>query len=937
MTPPPDRLVAALGNTYRLERELGQGGMATVYLAQDLKHDRKVAIKVLKPELAAVLGAERFVVEIKTTAAMQHPHILPLFDSGSADGFLYYVMPYIEGETLRDKLSRETQLGVDEAVRLAREVLDALQYAHEHGIVHRDVKPENILLHGGHALVADFGIALAVSAAAGGRMTETGLSLGTPHYMSPEQATAEKEITPRSDVYSLASVLYEMLAGEPPHSGGSAQAIIMKIIAEPVQPVTALRKSVPPHVAGALAKALEKVPADRFESAKAFSEALANPAYTNAAFVGATAGLWSPGRRGVPMRSFASISALAAVAIVAALWGWLRPAIPPAVSRSRTVLWDTPQIAQARVGRGVAISPDGGTIVFLDSTAAGWHLMAKQRDRLDAVVLTGTEGEVGAPSFSPDGEWLVFITGDGQVKKVPRSGGVSVVVADSASRLIASLAWLEDGTILFVDAQFGVRAVSKDGGPARQLVKGLSAADARRVLVNVEPEDSSSRAIDRVAGLPGGGAALFTSCNFGCKTLELRILDLRSNTASVVAPDVVAGWPLPGGAVAFVRKDGSVLAAPFDLSALRFKQPPIPVLDSVRMSVGTADMVVAANGTLLYVIAGSAATKVERYQPMWVTRTGVTTPIDSGWTVRLHGGCCTFDGGFALSPDGRRLALNAWRKEDSGDILVKQLDRAPFTLTPLTFTADQWSPVWTADGQAVVYALGTGVNVNERGTPLVRRRADGTGTLDTLLPPVHGREIYEVVPTRDSAQFILVVKSVGGRRSILLGRRGDTITVPLAADSAFDEVFPALSPDGRWLAYASNESGRFEVYVRPFPNVNAQRVQVSQAGGTEPRWAHSGRELFFRNGRGALVAAAVVPAATFALGAQRVLFEGRELYSIPREGARSYDVAPGDQRFAFMRPIWPTGAAGPPPMDKLVLVTNWGAEVQAKLAGQTPK
>jgi serine/threonine-protein kinase len=219
MSQPPPRLTAALAANYRLERELGQGGMATVYLAHDLRHQRKVAVKVLKPELAAVLGAERFVVEIRTTAALQHPHILPLFDSGTADGFLYYVMPFIEGETLRARLDRETQLGVDEAIRIACDVADALDYAHRHGVVHRDVKPENILLHDGRPVVADFGIALAVSAAAGGRMTETGLSLGTPHYMSPEQATADKDITGRSDIYSLASVLYEMLTGNPPHTG----------------------------------------------------------------------------------------------------------------------------------------------------------------------------------------------------------------------------------------------------------------------------------------------------------------------------------------------------------------------------------------------------------------------------------------------------------------------------------------------------------------------------------------------------------------------------------------------------------------------------------------------------------------------------------------------------------------------------------------------
>jgi len=272
-----DRLTTALADRYRIERELGAGGMATVYLAHDIKHERKVAIKVLKPELAAVLGGERIVVEIKTTASLQHPHILPLFDSGEADGFLYCVMPFIDGETLRAKLDRETQLGVEEAVRITSDVASALHYAHTHGVIHRDIKPENILLHDGRPMVADFGIALAVSAAAGGRMTETGLSLGTPHYMSPEQATAEKEITARSDVYSLGSVLYEMLTGEPPHMGNSAQQIIMKIITETAPSVTTLRKSVPAHVAEAIAQALEKLPADRFSSAKEFADALHSP------------------------------------------------------------------------------------------------------------------------------------------------------------------------------------------------------------------------------------------------------------------------------------------------------------------------------------------------------------------------------------------------------------------------------------------------------------------------------------------------------------------------------------------------------------------------------------------------------------------------------------------------------------------------------------
>jgi serine/threonine-protein kinase len=246
----PDRLAVALADRYRIERELGAGGMATVYLAQDLKHDRQVAVKVLRPELAAVIGAERFLSEIKTTANLQHPHILPLFDSGIAQGsgagpgteppssraaeFLFYVMPYIDGESLRDRLSREKQLPIADAIRIATEVASALDYAHRHNVIHRDIKPENILLHDGRALVADFGIALAASKAGGTRMTETGMSLGTPTYMSPEQAMGEREITARSDIYALGCVTYEMLLGEPPFTGPTAQAIVAKVMtAEP--------------------------------------------------------------------------------------------------------------------------------------------------------------------------------------------------------------------------------------------------------------------------------------------------------------------------------------------------------------------------------------------------------------------------------------------------------------------------------------------------------------------------------------------------------------------------------------------------------------------------------------------------------------------------------------------------------------------------------
>ena len=318
-----DRLQLALSDRYRLEREIGAGGMATVYLAQDVRHDRRVALKVLRPELAAVIGAERFLAEIKLTANLQHPHILPLFDSGEADSYLFYVMPFVQGETLRDRMNREKQLPVAEAVRITIEVASALDYAHRHGVVHRDIKPENILLHDCSALVADFGIALAASKASGTRMTETGMSLGTPHYMSPEQAMGEREITPRSDVYALGAVLYEMLTAEPPFTGATAQAVVARVVTESPRPLIPQRHTIPRHVEAAVLTALEKLPADRFATAAEFAEALKNTSYTSTATMAtvptAAAGAAPARAAGRPLLGLLVPALGAALAVAAAL------------------------------------------------------------------------------------------------------------------------------------------------------------------------------------------------------------------------------------------------------------------------------------------------------------------------------------------------------------------------------------------------------------------------------------------------------------------------------------------------------------------------------------------------------------------------------------------------------------------------------------------
>ena len=381
----PDRLNDALGDRYVVESKIGEGGMATVYLAQDVKHNRPVALKVLKPELAAVVGAERFLTEIETTANLQHPNILPLCDSGEADGFLFYVMPYVEGETLADRIAREKQLPVDEALGIASEVAGALEHAHQHGVIHRDIKPANILLRDGRPQIADFGIALAVGAAGGSRLTETGLSVGTPFYMSPEQATGDQGVGPASDTYALACVLYEMLVGEPPYIGNTAQAVLGKIIQGLPVSARAVRKSIPGNVDATIRKALEKLPADRFTGAGEFARALADPGFVHGEPVGVDASAMAQVRKRANV--FAGVAA--GFALLSA-WGVLRPQPEPERAITRVSI-RVPEGQGLDGPRRFDLSEDGRLMVFHGPhESASSQLWIRRWDALEAAPLQGT-------------------------------------------------------------------------------------------------------------------------------------------------------------------------------------------------------------------------------------------------------------------------------------------------------------------------------------------------------------------------------------------------------------------------------------------------------------------------------------------------------------------------------------------------------------------
>ncbi len=875
------RLTAALADRYRIEREIGAGGMATVYLAQDIKHDRKVALKVLKPELAAVLGAERFVVEIKTTAALQHPHILPLFDSGEAGGFLYYVMPFIDGETLRAKLDRETQLGVDEAVRIATDVGSALHYAHTHGVIHRDIKPENILLHDGRPMVADFGIALAVSAAAGGRMTETGLSLGTPHYMSPEQATAEKEITARSDVYSLGSVLYEMLAGQPPHLGGSAQQIIMKIIAETPQVVTALRKSVPPNVAAAVAKALEKLPADRFETAKAFAEALGNSAFLPAHTSVARSHVAATGWR----RALLPIVAMAAGGAGFMIATALRAGDGAPGPSARFIVTAAPASALLPnpSNSDLAISPDGRLVAYVVAPSRAIYVRAV--DSLAGRILPGTEGAASLV-FSPDGNWIAFGS-QGILRKVPATGGSVIQLAKLGGTLGTS--WGANDSIV-MSTYVNLFSVPAEGGVAIPLMKVDSASVVWRRFPEV---------------LPGGGIIYTGRAEDGSS--RLAVFDRRTGTDRLLPQ--IGSYPRwsPTGHVIY-NADNALWALPFDPRRLVATGAPVLVQQDVASKTsGASNFAIARDaGTLVYATAGTALTST-----VWIDTLGNVSPME-GVAPGLYR-----DPKF--SPDRSMLALIS-----GAHLFTYDIRRA--TLSQITRdSVDNYSPVWMTDGKSIAFASTRG-----GARRLYLRRADGSGSDQELLTARAGLVDFRPMAITPDGSSLLVTRVPVDLKCwiglVELSSARDNDSANVVRNSLCNDM-PALSPDGHWLAYNAGSV----VMVERFPE-GGMRQQLSGRAGQFPLWSRDGGIAYYQAGD-SMMAVSIQAAGALSFGKPRLLF--RADFMRYGSGRQNFDLGPAG-RFAVVLNTAPGGNSGAGTSGLLpgtvVLVQDWTGELKRIMA-----
>jgi Tol biopolymer transport system component len=845
------RLTAALADRYRIQRELGQGGMATVYLAHDLRHDRKVALKVLRPELSAILGANRFLAEIKTTANLQHPHILSLFDSGEADGLVYYVMPFVEGESLRDRLHREHQLPVEEAVRIAREVADALGYAHAAGIIHRDIKPENILLHGGHAMVADFGIALAASRTEGGsRMTETGMSLGTPFYMAPEQAMGEREITAKADIYALGCVLYEMLTAEPPFTGATPQAIVARVMTEEPRPLTLQRRTIPPHVEAAVMTALSKLPADRFASAREFSAALGNTA-----FVTTTTMRTAPAAAVSPRARALSVLPWALVGLTLALFGWERfrsRPVPPAPPVTRFTIQYTGdgRIGDA-AGSPVAVSPDGSRIVYVgtDSSRNAW-LYSRMLDREDPVRIAGTKGAYN-PFFSPDGASLGF-TQEGRLRKLGLGGGAVVTICEGCT---GSASWVRGDTIYFANAAGLQRVVAAGGQPELLLA----------------PDTAKAESFRWVDALPDGRNVLVTLVRQGSPALAVISLpDARLHELGQAG--MYPRW-VEGGFLTFLQQDGTLFAVPFDADNRKLTGAPVPIADRVRFGPAfPGKMGVARSGTVAFIQGGNSLRQL--------------VLADAGGGVTPLPGPSRFFDAPRFSPEGQRIAVQVtdFAGVTTNDIWLYDLRSEQ--MSRLTFDSSSAVPAWAPEGRHLVYA--------GRGRTILRIPTDGSGVPETLL--VRQTGAAEVELARDGKTLAIRQTMSASQRDIWVGFLDSSKAERPLLRTPFNERSIALSPDGKWLAYVSNEAGSDELFVRRLEE-GSGRWRVPRGGAGEPRWGPGGRELFFRVAD-TVMAMAMTPGPEPGFSAARTVLVGRFVNDVQRA---VWDVSPDGRRFVFTR------------------------------------
>ena len=798
-----EQLQPSLGQRYALAGELGEGGMAIVFRATDLKHERDVAVKVLRPELSAVVGADRFLREIRVTARLQHPHILPLYDSGVAGDLLYYVMPLVRGESLRDRLTRERQLSVSEAVHITTVIAAALDYAHRQGVLHRDIKPENILLHDGQPMLGDFGIALAVTTAGGDRLTHSGLVVGTPSYMSPEQVSGDALIDGRSDVYALACVAYEMLAGEPPFAGPTARAVIAAVMTKDARPLRERRHTVPEGVAVAIHRGLEPVPADRYPTAADFGSALALDAGTTHR---------SPRR--VPRWWLASSVAAAAGIVVGALATTVGGRGPrPSVRRWSIDLGPAPvALAGTTASLGataIALSPAGDRLAYVTIRGNTTLLALRALDADSATVLPGTEGAY-YPFYSPDGTWIGFFSGN-LLRKVPANGGTPITLAEVDH--VTGAAWpTPDRILTFENQGFALRWTSASAGSADSTVRLATQFGAPDVLPGGQ----------WAVGQLSSGQLALVSLAHGTELAITRrgVMPLDSVREADLLFAVSPHW-LPSGHLVYGAGDGVLTALPFDARRLKVMGGPASLFSGVRMEAGFGygEFAVSNDGTLVYAPGSN----------QFYVNLAFVTPDGRIDSLPFPRGPYNAP---RISPDGAHVATQFRDPGGGWELLVMDLASGVRQRINVAGNYRPFPASWLPSGREIMVGLWDPVQYLNHGA---RIQSLETGRWTDLHLP--NASYMTVSP--DGERFVFSDWRTGDLYLRSLG--ADTTRIRLGARG----VAATFSRDGRWLAWGDVNGS---VVVSPIPPTGAMYTVAEH--GEKPVWTPSGDALIYRDGSG---------------------------------------------------------------------------------------
>jgi eukaryotic-like serine/threonine-protein kinase len=880
---------------YSIVEKIGKGGMGEVFRAKDQKLGRDVAIKVLPEEFAKDADrVARFQREAKLLASLNHPNIAAIHGLEESGGTNFLVLELVEGETLAGQIKRGP-IPVEESLKLALQIAEALEAAHEKGVIHRDLKPANIkVTPDGKVKVLDFGLAKAFagdqadlnlsnsptltrSPTLSDAATQQGVILGTAAYMSPEQARA-KAVDKRADIWAFGCVLYEMLTGRGAFQGEDVSEILASVIKADVNldrlPAT-LHPRVHEVITRSLQKDLKKRYPDIADVRYEIEQALADP---GGVLVRPVASV-EPRKKLRTILPWAAITLILLITAGVAVWK-LKPSEPRQIMRSEYSLPEGQQFNNLTASL-LAISPDGRRYVFV--TAEGLYL--RSLDEFNAKLIAGTGTNPANPFFSPDGKWVGYCSvADSKLKKIAISGGAPVTLCDVS--VMPGGSWGADDKIAYADYPKGIYRISANGGTPEVIVKE----------VGYHPQL-----------LPDGKSVLFTSGN-PPYPYKIVVQSLQSGERKELFVGDAARYISSGHIV--YGLGNNLLAVPFDLKTLKVTGGPVSVVEGIwRVSPDrTPQYAVSDAGTLGYIPATTTGAVAQRTL-VWVDRNGKEEPLAAP------------PNGYSnprISPDGTRVALNVAAAPPSGDIWIWDLIRR--TPVRLTFDGTNIYPLWTPDSKRIAF-----LSVREGKYNTYWKSADGTGK-DELLGVHLANRSFVPASWADNGKTLVTTSwrndYMSGIGMLLMeGNR----KFKFLLDEKYHESQPRISPDGRWMAYTSNESGKEEIYVRPFPDVNDGRWQISTSGGNNPLWSRDGREIFYRNGN-AVMAVSVKISPTFNFETPRILFQGTYVRSVNSPGSRDFgtwDISPDSRRFLMLREP-STGSGG----RKINIVVNWLEELK---------